>query len=239
MYNFAKLFSLSQQQTFALYHSHIYNKNSNLPQTKHNNNTVTWRFRKRNHLPRRFRRFRETGFQIRQIDCIKPKNLIPVSARFRKSITALISTKQRASSLLWSANSTDAPTSQWGVGCHQQWHIHPSTTPLSRCLDTHRPWLTGRQSFHPDYVQQLTSHQTVWGTDYLQAHTISTHPATNQLAALIMAALCNRGAIIFLPCSFFISSSSSIYLFFSSPNLSGRRLDVYHTSTHGVALVRI
>jgi len=30
----------------------------------------------------------------------------------------------------------------------------------------------------------------------------------------------------------------SIYLF-SSPNLSGRRLDVYHTSTHGVALVWI
>jgi len=27
--------------------------------------------------------------------------------------------------------------------------------------------------------------------------------------------------------------------FFSSPNLSCRRLDVYHTSTHGVALVRI
>ena len=35
-------------------------------------------------------------------------------------------------------------------------------------------------------------------------------------------------------------SSSSIYLsLFLSPNLSGRRLDVYHTSTHGVALVRI
>jgi len=28
-------------------------------------------------------------------------------------------------------------------------------------------------------------------------------------------------------------------LFFSSPNLNGCRLDVYHTSTHGVALVRI
>jgi len=27
--------------------------------------------------------------------------------------------------------------------------------------------------------------------------------------------------------------------FFSSPNFNGRRLDVYHTSTHGVALVRI
>ena len=30
-----------------------------------------------------------------------------------------------------------------------------------------------------------------------------------------------------------------ISFFFSSPNLSGRRLDVYHTSAHGVALVRI
>jgi len=37
--------------------------------------------------------------------------------------------------------------------------------------------------------------------------------------------------IIFLPCGF--------YLFFASPNLSIRRLDVYHTSTHGVALVQI
>jgi len=27
--------------------------------------------------------------------------------------------------------------------------------------------------------------------------------------------------------------------FFSSPNLSGRRVDVYHISTHRVALVRI
>ena len=30
-----------------------------------------------------------------------------------------------------------------------------------------------------------------------------------------------------------------LLLLFSSPNLSGRRLDVYHTSTHGVAFVRI
>ena len=47
-----------------------------------------------------------------------------------------------------------------------------------------------------------------------------------------MAALCNGGHYIlvlwFLP-----------YIFFSSPNLSRRRLDVCHTSTHGVALVRI
>ena len=41
--------------------------------------------------------------------------------------------------------------------------------------------------------------------------------------------------IIFLPCGFYLL----LLLFFSSPNLSGHRLDVYHTSTHGVALVRI
>jgi len=35
-----------------------------------------------------------------------------------------------------------------------------------------------------------------------------------------------------------IGPHSSSILFFS-PNLSRRRLDVYHTSTHGVALVRI
>jgi len=37
-------------------------------------------------------------------------------------------------------------------------------------------------------------------------------------------------AIIFFPCGFF---------FLSSPNLSSWRLDVYHTYTHGVALVQI
>jgi len=39
--------------------------------------------------------------------------------------------------------------------------------------------------------------------------------------------------------SSFILFLSSFFYFFSSPNLSGRRLDVYHTSAHSVALVRI
>ena len=52
----------------------------------------------------------------------------------------------------------------------------------------------------------------------------------------VMAALCNRaGQYIYLPCGFYLLSS----FFFSSSNLSGRRLYVYHTSTHSVALVRI
>ena len=44
--------------------------------------------------------------------------------------------------------------------------------------------------------------------------------------------------IIFFPCDFYLSFFF-LSFFLSSPNLSGRRLDVYHTSTHGVALVRI
>jgi len=51
--------------------------------------------------------------------------------------------------------------------------------------------------------------------------------------SVIMAALCSGcGHYIFVLflLSFFVSSS---------PNLSGHRLDVYYTSTHGVALVRI
>jgi len=39
--------------------------------------------------------------------------------------------------------------------------------------------------------------------------------------------------------SFVLFLLSSFFLLFSSPNLSGRRLDVYHTSTHDVVLVRI
>jgi len=42
---------------------------------------------------------------------------------------------------------------------------------------------------------------------------------------IIMAALCNRGPLYFCPV---VSIYLSIF-FFSSPNLSGHRLDVYHT----------
>jgi len=53
-----------------------------------------------------------------------------------------------------------------------------------------------------------------------------------------MAALRSRcGHYIFA--LYFLSSFFYLLLFYSSPNLSARRLDVYHTSTHGVALVRI
>ena len=61
------------------------------------------------------------------------------------------------------------------------------------------------------------------------------------VGCLVMAALRSKcGHYIFI--LWFLSSSSFFLLllsFSSSPNLSRRRLDVYHTSTNSVALVRI
>jgi len=51
--------------------------------------------------------------------------------------------------------------------------------------------------------------------------------------APFMVTLWNRADHYILPCGFFF------FLSFFSPNLSGRRLDVCHTLTHDVALVRI
>jgi len=52
-----------------------------------------------------------------------------------------------------------------------------------------------------------------------------------------MAALWNRaGQYIFI---LWFLSIFFYLLSFSSPNLSGRTLDAYRTSTHGMALVRI
>ena len=55
---------------------------------------------------------------------------------------------------------------------------------------------------------------------------------------LFMVALCNR-ADHYIFALWFLSSSFFLLSFFSSPNLSDRRLDVYHTSAHDVAVVRI
>ena len=50
-----------------------------------------------------------------------------------------------------------------------------------------------------------------------------------------MAALRNRAGHYIFALWFLLS----FFFCFSPPNLSGRRVDVYHTSTHGVALVQI
>jgi len=50
---------------------------------------------------------------------------------------------------------------------------------------------------------------------------------------VVMVTLCNR-ADHYIFSLWFLS-----FFFLFSPNFSGRRLDVYHISTHGVVLVRI
>ena len=47
------------------------------------------------------------------------------------------------------------------------------------------------------------------------------------------------GRPVYSRCEHYIFILFVSSFFFSSPNLSGRRLDVYHTYTHGVVLVRI
>ena len=52
----------------------------------------------------------------------------------------------------------------------------------------------------------------------------------------------NRGRHLYSagrPSRWALAHISSFFFFFSLPNISGRRLDVCHTCTHGVALVRI
>jgi len=56
----------------------------------------------------------------------------------------------------------------------------------------------------------------------------------NWTESSIMAALRTRCGLYIFGLWFL-----SIFFFYSSPNLSVRRLDVCHTSTHGVALVQI
>ena len=50
-----------------------------------------------------------------------------------------------------------------------------------------------------------------------------------------MTAHSNGQAIIFSPCGFCLS----VFFLFFSPILSGRRLDIYHTSPNDVVLVQI
>ena len=53
--------------------------------------------------------------------------------------------------------------------------------------------------------------------------------------ALLWPSCVADAVVIFLSCFFVLSS---LFFFLFSLNLSDRRLDVYHTFTHGVALVR-
>ena len=74
----------------------------------------------------------------------------------------------------------------------------------------------------------------VMGRPFYFTNLVSSSSSSDSFFLLV--ALWNRAdhyiVMLLFVLSFFLS-------FFSSPNLSGRRLDIYHTLAHGVALVRI
>jgi len=101
----------------------------------------------------------------------------------------------------------------------RNWHV--TAVPTS-CQSQHTSCL------HAVSEQTVTRHQhqhSQWHVQWWQ-HVVND-------VTLVMDALCNRADHYIFILWFILSSSS---FFFSSPNLSRCRLDVYHTSTHGVAL---
>jgi len=103
---------------------------------------------------------------------------------------------------------------------------HPSKFQRLSRLDsiTARHSSSGRQPKFAALNRGRHLHLAGWQSRWALAH------------ILVMAAYGIGQAIIFLPCGFFFFS---LFYLFPSPNLSRRKLDVYHTYTHGVALVRI
>ena len=78
------------------------------------------------------------------------------------------------------------------------------------------------------FIVKQINRQKVYSIALLCGCTIVNH--MQNILLFFMVAVWNRALYFHAVVSIF---------FFSSPNLSGRTLDVYHTSTHGVALVQI
>ena len=88
-----------------------------------------------------------------------------------------------------------------------------------------------------------TAHELVVCTEVNSAfHIMTLIEERNSLWQLVLAI--NLTTDVIFNCFIFIvtiifSSCGFFFFFFSSPNLTHRRWDVCHTSTHGVALVHI
>ena len=82
------------------------------------------------------------------------------------------------------------------------------------------------------YTGAKTVVRTVYGNSSSFEVNAGMHRGSALSPRLFMVALRNRA-------DYYIFVLWFLSIFFSSPNLSRRRLDVYHTATHGVALVQI
>jgi len=134
-----------------------------------------------------------------------------------------------------------ASQSESECGGHCTWHTYKPTdrAAASRPLlaDFHfRSSLVTNVHFgcsFANYISELLQFITIWASRFTIGRA-AVRLLITDIDSLWPPCVADAD-IIFLPCGFFYLS----FFFFSSPNLSGRRLDVYHTSTHGVALVRI
>ena len=108
---------------------------------------------------------------------------------------------------------------------------YPSCYPTSSVIA-----LTETQSTDPNQSGLALPYPVLSTTGLLMdGELLSSYHFSDASTTLVMAALWNRaGHYIFA-----LLFPSFFFYLFSSPNLTGQRLDVYHTSTHGVALVRI
>ena len=140
-----------------------------------------------------------------------------------------------ASTCLWlfqqyTQNSLRIMTSGWTKGRTQV-----TVKTISRWLVLQRSGISDCQSFLDTACSSFVSlHSKAARVHCWRQWTFWWQSVLPEPTEIIMVALCNRAD----HCIFALWFLSSFF-FFSSPNLSGQRLDVYHTSTHGVTLVRI
>ena len=115
------------------------------------------------------------------------------------------------------------------------WHCPLSVQKLKRARPVRSDYYGELEHFFPDAF--LTPPVTNTGVDMNQTwnavveFTVITTGLGHCCGCLLWPPCVADADIIFLPCGFFF--------FYSSPILSRRRLDVYRSCTHSVALVRI
>ena len=148
----------------------------------------------------------------------------------------------RTSSPEWELQepSLSKPRTTWSITDKHD-EIHKTTLHCRQRRTQQRPQATRTENFAKcgHVILQMFERaevQTCSSQYRRRSHYNSIHNAAAMRCAVIMAALWNRAGHYSFVLWFLLLS---IFYLFSSSNLSGRRLDVYHTSTHGVALARI
>ena len=120
------------------------------------------------------------------------------------------------------------------LGDHQRVLLHDALVDLQELLGV------SRVQRHLQY-RRNTQPSLRYLLHYVTGDTYRITPTTRLYTLGLLMKNTNYGRSMEWGRPLYFHPMVSFYLcsFFSSPNLSGRTLDVYHTSTHGVALVRI